>query len=135
MELRVHLKVCEGCGCLWYRLQDEITVYCTACRERFKDFPTPESRKRRGRPKKTTLPTVLAVHAPLEGQGGIRSNWEKGHRIAATKEGRFAGARLQTRYIRSSRVETQPPEKTPLALLASQSAALSTPAVLVGGVQ
>ncbi len=23
MELRVHLKVCEGCGCLWYRVQAE----------------------------------------------------------------------------------------------------------------
>ncbi len=61
MELRVHLKVCEACGCLWFRAQAETTVYCSACSERFKDFPTAVGRKRRGRPKKTTLPTVFAV--------------------------------------------------------------------------
>jgi len=61
MEMRVHLKVCEACGCLWFRAQAETTVYCSGCYERFKEFPTPESRKRRGRPKKTTLPAVFAV--------------------------------------------------------------------------
>ncbi|HEX4320296.1 MAG TPA: hypothetical protein VHZ52_05300 [Acidobacteriaceae bacterium] len=66
MELRVHLKICEGCGCLWYRAQVETGVYCTACRERFKQFPTPTSRKRRGRPGKTILPTVFAVEATRE---------------------------------------------------------------------
>jgi hypothetical protein len=64
MELRVNLKVCEGCGCLWYRAQVETRVYCTSCHERFKDFPTAQTRKRRGRPKKTILPTVFAVEAP-----------------------------------------------------------------------
>jgi hypothetical protein len=61
MDLRVHLKVCEGCGCLWYRSQVDSGVYCAPCAQRFKEFPTPESRKRRGRPKKVTLPTVFAV--------------------------------------------------------------------------
>ena len=61
MELRVHLKVCEGCGCLWYRSQFDVSVYCVPCARRFKEFPTPQSRKRRGRPKKTILPTVFAV--------------------------------------------------------------------------
>jgi hypothetical protein len=66
MDLRVNLKVCEGCGCLWYRTQVEIRVYCTACNERFKEFPTPQSRKRRGRPKKMLLPTVFAVRAEAQ---------------------------------------------------------------------
>ena len=66
MDLRVNLKVCEGCGCLWYRTQVEIRVYCTACNERFKEFPTPQSRKRRGRPKKMLLPTVFAVQAEAQ---------------------------------------------------------------------
>jgi hypothetical protein len=66
MELRIHLKVCEGCGCLWYRTHVETTVYCTSCKDRFKEFPTPQSRKRRGRPKKTTLPTVFAVQASAQ---------------------------------------------------------------------
>jgi len=61
MELRVHLKICEGCGCLWYRGQLEARVYCSACHERFKEFPTAQSRKRRGRPRKLVLPTVLAA--------------------------------------------------------------------------
>ncbi len=50
MELRVHLKVCEGCGCLWYRPQTIEDVYCKACESKLRDFPSPESRKRRGRP-------------------------------------------------------------------------------------
>ena len=63
MDLRVHLKVCEACGCLWYRAQVDARVYCIQCHERFKDFPTAESRKRRGRPRKVTLSTVFAVAA------------------------------------------------------------------------
>jgi uncharacterized Zn finger protein (UPF0148 family) len=61
MDLRVHLKVCEACGCLWYRAQVDPRVYCTQCDERFKEHPTVESRRRRGRPRKTILPTVFAV--------------------------------------------------------------------------
>jgi hypothetical protein len=63
MELRVHLKVCEGCGCLWYRAQIDSGVYCSPCQERFKQFPAAHSRKRRGRPRKAILPAVYAVEA------------------------------------------------------------------------
>lgn len=63
MDLRVNLKVCEACGCLWYRSEIESRVYCSACNLRILDFPTPASRKRRGRPRKITLPTVYAVSA------------------------------------------------------------------------
>jgi uncharacterized Zn finger protein (UPF0148 family) len=55
MELRVQLKVCEGCGCLWYRAQTQGTVYCKDCEVKLKDFPSPETRKRRGRPRKTLV--------------------------------------------------------------------------------
>jgi hypothetical protein len=65
MELRVYLKVCEVCGCLWYRTQMETRVYCSSCCEKLKEFPTPQSRKRRGRPRKVNLPTVFAVAVPL----------------------------------------------------------------------
>lgn len=61
MELCVHLKVCEACGCLWFRTQAETGVYCSTCRERFKEFPSPQSRIRRGRPRKAILPAVFAV--------------------------------------------------------------------------
>jgi hypothetical protein len=63
MDMCVQLKVCEGCGCLWYRAQAETSVYCNNCSVRLKDFPTPQSRKRRGRPRKTALTTVWAVAA------------------------------------------------------------------------
>jgi len=68
MELRVHLKVCEGCGCLWFRAQTQGGVYCTCCEEKLKDFPTPESRKRRGRPNRKLLVRVWAV---AEAAGGV----------------------------------------------------------------
>ncbi len=50
MELRVQLKVCEGCGCLWYRAHNQGNVYCQRCEVKLQDFPSPETRKRRGRP-------------------------------------------------------------------------------------
>jgi hypothetical protein len=40
MELRVQLKVCEGCGCLWYRPENlGSSAYCRECQEKLKDFP------------------------------------------------------------------------------------------------
>jgi hypothetical protein len=69
MELRVHLKVCEGCGCLWYRSQTQISVYCKQCELKLKDFPSPESRKRRGRPCRKQLPRVWPV---AEAAGGAQ---------------------------------------------------------------
>jgi hypothetical protein len=66
MDLRVRLKICERCVCLWYRAQVETRVFCAASNERFKELPTPQSRKRRGRPRKMILPTVFAVQASAE---------------------------------------------------------------------
>ena len=69
MELRVQLKVCEGCGSLWYRSQTQQGVYCKLCEVKLKDFPTPESRKRRGRPARKPHMKVLK---PAEAMGGAR---------------------------------------------------------------
>ena len=69
MELRVQLKVCEGCGCLWYRVQTQGSVYCRGCETKLKDFPSPESRKRAGRRSRKSLRTVWAV---AEAAGGTR---------------------------------------------------------------
>ena len=33
MEVRVQLKICEGCGCLWYRAQTLGSVYCKDVRQ------------------------------------------------------------------------------------------------------
>ena len=73
MELRVNLKVCEGCGCLWYRAQVETGVYCQSCDERFREFPAPRIKKSSGRPKKITLPTVFAVEAGVGGFAGMEA--------------------------------------------------------------
>ena len=67
MEMRVQLKICEGCGCLWYRAQTQGNVYCMECERKLKDFPSPETRKRRGGPCRKALPKVWAV---AEAAGG-----------------------------------------------------------------
>jgi hypothetical protein len=69
MDVRVQLKICEGCGCLWYRAQTQKSVYCRECQAKLRDFPTPESRKRRGRPSRLQLPKVWAVD---EAAGGAQ---------------------------------------------------------------
>jgi hypothetical protein len=69
MEMRVQLKICEGCGSLWYRAQTQGTVYCKGCEEKLKDFPSPQSRKRRGRPSRKLLTKVWAV---AEAAGGAQ---------------------------------------------------------------
>ena len=50
MEVCVQLKICEGCGCLWYRAQAQGMVYCKECQVKLGDFPEPVTRRRRGRP-------------------------------------------------------------------------------------
>jgi hypothetical protein len=65
--LRVHLKVCEGCGCLWYRTQTQGSVYCHRCETKLRDFPLPESRKRPGRPGRKVLAKVWAMAAATGG--------------------------------------------------------------------
>jgi hypothetical protein len=67
MELRVQLKICEGCGCLWYRAQTHGSVYCHRCEKTLKDFPTPESRKRRGRPGRKGMGKIWAAAVAVAG--------------------------------------------------------------------
>jgi hypothetical protein len=61
MEVRVQLKICESCGCLWYRGHSQENVYCRACDQKLKEFPTPETRKRPGRPARIRLAKVFGV--------------------------------------------------------------------------
>lgn len=69
MEMRVHLKICEGCGCLWYRPESSAGVYCRECEVKLSEFPTPESRKRRGRPVGRKIRRLWAV---AEAMGGAQ---------------------------------------------------------------
>lgn len=61
MELQVQLKVCEGCGCLWYRPLNHGTVYCQRCEVKLKDFPGPETRKRPGSSVREPVMKIWAV--------------------------------------------------------------------------
>lgn len=44
----VELKVCEACGGLWVRTQND-GVYCRRCALWLAEFPAPKGRSRRGR--------------------------------------------------------------------------------------
>ena len=51
--LQVFLKVCEGCGSLWFRAQNSIEVFCPGYARRMRSLPpvTPSRRHlRRKRP-------------------------------------------------------------------------------------
>lgn len=69
MELRVQLKICEGCGCLWYRAQTNGGVYCRECEVKLKDFPEPETRKLRGRRSRKPIKQIWGV---AEAAGGAQ---------------------------------------------------------------
>lgn len=69
MELRVQLKICEGCGSLFFRPQTKGNIYCQSCEVKLKEFPSPESRKRRGRPSSKVIPRVWGV---AEAMGGAQ---------------------------------------------------------------
>lgn len=66
MDLRVQLKICEGCGGFWFRTQEVKNVYCHRCTEQLSQFPAPLSRKRRGRPVRSRS-HVMAVS-----EGGVQ---------------------------------------------------------------
>ena len=67
MEVCVQLKICEGCGCLWYRAQTQGNVYCNRCETKLEQFPRPETRKRRGRPVTARFLNIWAVAAEAGG--------------------------------------------------------------------
>jgi len=68
MDLCVQLKICGGCGCLWLRAQNHSGVYCFGCDATLKQFPTVESRRRRG-PKQNK--PLISIWAVANGAGGM----------------------------------------------------------------
>lgn len=60
---RIYLKVCEGCGSLWFRSQESTNVYCTSCEVRLRGFSR-TTKRRPGRP------PVHARHSTAN--GGVR---------------------------------------------------------------
>lgn len=53
-HLCLELKVCEGCGALWLRAQNQ-GAYCRSCALRLSEFPAPRGRSRAGRKRKLRL--------------------------------------------------------------------------------
>jgi hypothetical protein len=48
MHLFIDLKICEGCGSLWYRATGGAKVYCKSCEAKLGEFPSPRTRRRPG---------------------------------------------------------------------------------------
>ena len=57
-EVTFDIKICEACGRLYLRTENESGIYCAKCAAMLCDFPTPESRKLRGR--KSKQPRIYA---------------------------------------------------------------------------
>lgn len=56
----VSLKVCEGCGSLWFRTEGRTEVYCVSCAGKFKSFPVAR-KSRAGRPRKHTAQALVVA--------------------------------------------------------------------------
>lgn len=50
----VQLKVCEGCGSLWFRSSGLLEVYCGGCVTKLADFPRVGMMRRPGRKRAMT---------------------------------------------------------------------------------
>jgi hypothetical protein len=56
MYMVLNLKVCEGCGGLWLRIQELNEVYCAVCAEKLRAFPRRKTRS--GRPRRRPHPAA-----------------------------------------------------------------------------
>jgi hypothetical protein len=66
MYLRVHLKICEGCGNLWLRAEGGAVNYCSICTRKLGEFPKPRTRSHPGGRRKKHNGV-----SELEGRGGV----------------------------------------------------------------
>ncbi len=64
-DLRMDLKVCEGCGTLWLRVSETKGVYCRACTVKLSAFPAP--RRRRSGVRQTMLKRATGCAAAVSG--------------------------------------------------------------------
>lgn len=69
-ELRMELKVCEGCGVLWLRSGQAETIYCRGCAAKLAEFPAALGlRKARG-PRRRRVDTAVVRASGLRVVGG-----------------------------------------------------------------
>lgn len=64
-ELRVELKVCEGCGGLWLRAREHEGwgAYCNSCVRWLSEFPAPKRRQPRGEAHRKRRQRIRAARA------------------------------------------------------------------------
>jgi len=65
LQIMLELKVCEGCGGLWLRPQQQQQPYCIACRLRFGSLPCRASKNRAVR-KPCTASRLKLVKSQIE---------------------------------------------------------------------
>jgi hypothetical protein len=65
--LRMDLKVCEGCGALWFRGATVNGVYCRGCAGRLAEFPAPRVRHAGGRPRSRRAAGCASASAAVAG--------------------------------------------------------------------
>jgi len=70
-DLRMQLKVCEGCGALWLRTNVLDGVYCRSCRSRLAQFPAARGRRTPMGPRRRR-PLARPVVGPDVLVGGAR---------------------------------------------------------------
>jgi hypothetical protein len=68
-DLRMDLKVCEGCGALWLRAAIVDGVYCRGCAGRLAEYPAPRKRHAGGRKR---LVRISGCSAAVVSFGGAR---------------------------------------------------------------
>ena len=62
-HVTVELKYCERCGGLWLRASGNPGVYCAVCAPQMQEAARVVQPQRRGRPKRTSLPTATVFAA------------------------------------------------------------------------
>ena len=71
-DLRMNVKVCEGCGALWLRMNAVSGVYCRVCAGRLAEFPAPRKRHGGGRRRLVRVAGCSAGSAEMSLAGGAR---------------------------------------------------------------
>lgn len=69
-DLRMSLKVCEGCGALWLRCNALEGVYCRVCAGRLAEFPAPRKKHAGGRKRRLGRPSG-ALECPGRAESGV----------------------------------------------------------------
>jgi hypothetical protein len=48
-DIKLELKICEGCGSLWVRHYGQAQPYCAGCKKKLAEYPNRGRKRPRGR--------------------------------------------------------------------------------------